>query len=379
MEQEGGKIRHTLDPWSGEAKIEDYERLMEEFGIKPIGSILSMIDNPPPFIRRGVVFGHRDLELVLGAVKRHEPFAVMSGIKPTGDFHLGALLTMREIVYFQKMGGLACYCIADIEAYEDNNIPFKESEETAVSNIADSLAIGLDPKRAHIYRQSKERRVKDLAYLFARGVTLATIAAIYGERHLGLYLSALVQVADILLPQLKDFGGPKPTVVPVGIDQDPHVRFTRDIASRFQESLGFVTPSSTYHKIVRGLDGSLKMSKRSPMSHFTLNEDVESIRWKLINAYTGGRATAKEQKELGGVPEVCSIYDLCFFYFIDDDDELRSIYLSCKRGDVLCGECKAKVVERVLKFVKEHQERRRHFIDKARSIVEEESKTPSYI
>lgn len=363
----------ALEPW-GEVKIEDYEGVCREFGIQPMRLIIHQFKDPPAVIRRGIIFGHRDLEIVLEAVREGRPFAVMSGIKPTGDFHLGSLLTMKEIIYFQRLGGFGVYCIADIEAYEDNEIPFEESREIAISNIADALALGFDPKRGYIYRQSKERRVKDLAYLFGRGITLATLTAIYGERHLGLYMSALIQVADILLPQLKDFGGPKPTVVPVGIDQDPHIRLTRDIAHRFRERLGFIAPAATYHKIMRGLDGSPKMSKRNPMSYFTLNEELESVEWKLMNAYTGGRATAKEQRELGGVPELCCIYELCLFHFIEDDSKLLEMYNRCRSGAVLCGECKAEVAMLILSFLKEHQMRRRSFIDQATSIIEEEDR-----
>jgi len=369
----------ALDPW-GEFKVEDYEKLCRDFGIQLIKPLLHEFKDPPAFLRRAIVFGHRDLDIVLKAVKEHTPFAVMSGIKPTGDFHLGSLLTAKEIVYFQKLGGLAVYCIADIEAYEDNGMPFEVSKEIAVSNIADILALGFDPKRGYIYRQSRERRVKDLAYLFGRGVTLATMTAIYGDRHFGLYMSALIQVADILLPQLKDFDGPKPTLIPVGIDQDPHIRFARDVAHRFRESLGFIPPAAIYHKIMRGLDGSPKMSKRSPLSYFTLNEDLDSVRWKLANAYTGGRATAKEQRELGGIPELCCIYELCAFHFVEDDSKLVEMYRRCKAGDVLCGECKAEVEEIVLGSLRRHQERRRSFIDEAlRMVEEEERREPSYL
>lgn len=123
------------------------------------------------------------------------------------------------------------------------------------------LALGLDPKQAYIYRQSKETRVKDLAILFGRAATLATMKAIYDERHIGLYLSALIQAGDMLLPQLEDFGGPKPTVVPVGVDQDPHLRFARDLTLSFQRKYRFVLPSATYHKLMKALSGSAKMNK----------------------------------------------------------------------------------------------------------------------
>jgi tryptophanyl-tRNA synthetase len=358
----------TIDPW-GSTEIESYERLLEEFGIQPLEGVADKLPHKPSFIRRKIIFGHRDFERIVDAINNKQPFAVMSGIKPSGPLHIGHILTIREMIFFQKMGGTVFYCVADIEAYEDNGIPFEESEQIATDNLADALALGLDPTRAYIYRQSKENDVKDLAFIFARSVTLSTIEAIYGARHMGLYMSALVQAGDILLPQLKRFGGPKPTLVPVGIDQDPHIRLCRDLAHKFREKFGFVLPSATYHKIIRGLDGSPKMSKRNLMSYFTLAEDVESIAYKLRNAFTGGRPTAKEQKELGGEPEKCPIFDLYKFFFVEDDEKLLEIYMKCRNGEMLCGEDKVFAIEVVTSFIKEHQRKKQSLIDKSRTIL----------
>ncbi|MFQ6087049.1 MAG: tryptophan--tRNA ligase [Candidatus Bathyarchaeia archaeon] len=361
----------TLDPF-GMTVVEDYERLYEEFGIQPFKPLLTQIPKPYMSMRRGVIFGHRDFERVLNAMKNHEEFAVMSGIKPTGEFHLGTLMTAREVIYFQQQGATAFYCIADVEAYEDNRIPFDRSERYAVGNVADLLALGFDPKRGYIYRQSKDDRVKDLAIIFGRNVTLATMKAIYGERNMGLYMSALIQAGDILMPQLEDFGGPKPTVVPVGVDQDPHLRLTRDLASKFRRKYGFVLPSSTYHKLIKCLDGSPKMSKRDPMSYFTFQEKPESIAKKISYAFTGGRATAQEQRKLGGTPEICPIYEMYMFHFFEEDEDVVQLYHDCKSGKILCGEDKERLIEIVLNFVKEHRRKRRQNIDKAREILEVE-------
>lgn len=357
-----------IDPW-GSTAIESYERLFEEFGIQRMGDLMDKLPYKPSFIRRGIIFGHRDFERIIEAINKKQTFAVMSGIKPTGPLHVGAILTLREIVFFQKLGGTAFYCIADIEAYEDNGIPLEESEKIALDNLLDALALGLDPSRAYIYRQSKENDVKDLAFIFARSVTLSTIEAIYGVRHMGLYMSALVQAGDILLPQLKRFGGPKPTVVPVGVDQDPHIRLCRDLAHKFRDKFGFIPPSATYHMLIKGLDGSPKMSKRNPMSYFTLTEDIDSITYKLKNAFTGGKPTAKEQKMLGGEPEKCPIFDLYKFFFIEDDKKLLEIYWKCKNGEMLCGEDKAFAIEIITSFIRDHQRRRESFIDKARGLL----------
>jgi tryptophanyl-tRNA synthetase len=360
--------KSVLDPW-GTTVVEDYNHLYEEFGIQKFNSLLPKISDPSMYMRRGVIFGHRDFDHVLETMKQGGDFAVMSGIKPTGEFHLGTLMTAKEIIYFQQQGAQAFYAIADIEAYEDNRLPFEETEKIAVGNVADLLALGFDPKKGHIYRQYREQRVRDLAVHFGAGVTLATMKAIYGERHIGLYLSALVQAGDILMPQLKDFGGPKPTVVPVGVDQDAHLRFTRDLANKFRRKFKFVPPSSTYHKILKGLDGSPKMSKRNHMSYFTLNESPKSIGKKISNAFTGGRATVEEQKRLGGVPEICPIYEIEMCHFVEDDNDVMEVYKCCKCGSLLCGEHKARTKKIILKFVEEHQRKREKLVDKAREIL----------
>ena len=360
--------KSVLDPW-GTTVIEDYNHLYDEFGIQKFDSLKSEVPNPNMYMRRGVIFGHRDFDRVLETMKYNGNFAVMSGIKPTGEFHLGTLMTAKEIIYFQEQGAQAFYAIADIEAYEDNRLSFIETEKIAVGNVADLLALGFDPKHGHIYRQSKEQRVRDLMIHFGAGVTLATMKAIYGERHIGLYISALIQAGDILLPQLKDFNGPKPTVVPVGIDQDAHLRLTRDLANKFRRKFKFVPPSSTYHKILKGLDGSPKMSKRNPMSFFTLNETPNTIAKKISYAFTGGRATIDEQKELGGVPEICPIYEIEMCHFVEDDKDMVETYKCCKCGSLLCGEHKARTKKIVVNFVEEHQRKREKLIDKAREIL----------
>jgi tryptophanyl-tRNA synthetase len=360
--------KSVLDPW-GTTVVEDYNHLYEEFGIQKFDSLLPNIPDPSMYMRRGVIFGHRDFDRVLEAMRQGGDFAVMSGIKPTGEFHLGTLMTAKEIIYFQQQGAQAFYAIADIEAYEDNRLPFEKTEKIAVGNVADLLALGFDPKKGYIYRQYKEQRVRDLAIYFGAGVTLATMKAIYGERHIGLYLSALVQAGDILMPQLKDFGGPKPTVVPVGVDQDAHLRLTRDLANKFRRKFKFVPPSSTYHKILKGLDGSPKMSKRNPMSYFTLNESPESIGKKIMSAFTGGRATVEEQKKLGGIPEICPIYEIEMCHFVEDDKDVVETYKRCKCGSLMCGEHKSRTKEIVMKFVEDHQRKREKLVDRAREIL----------
>ena len=304
-------MEDRLDPW-GTTTVKDYSRLQSEFGIEPIAPLLPRFKKPSPHISRGIDFGHRDLGRIIDAVDNNKPYAVMSGIKPTGNFHLGTKMTADDMVYFQSLSkkGTVFYCIADVEAYADNGLSFEETAKIALGNVADILALGLDRERAVVYFQSEAMRVMRLATVFSRGVTNNALRAIYGDRPIGLYMSALVQAGDILMPQLPELGGPKPVLVPVGADQDPHIRLTRDLASRFRDEYAFIPPSSVYHRLMLSLTGNQKMSKRSEDSLLTLEDSQAAASRKVLTAFTGGRDTVEEQRRLGGRPDIRPIYDL---------------------------------------------------------------------
>jgi len=348
-----------IDPF-GESKIQNYEKLFKEFGIEPLKPLLKKIKSPHMFMRRGIDFGHRDFDKFLESKNR----AVMSGIKPTGEFHLGSKMIAEKIIYFQKeFGAKAFYAVADIEAYEDNGTPFEQSAKIAIDNVADVLALGLDAKRAYIYKQSAEPKVQRLSFLFAPKATMNMLKAIYGERKIGLYMAALLQSGDILMPEM-EFGY-ESTLVPIGVDQDPHMRLTRDIAAKFNVPL----PSSIYNKFFRALDGSPKMSKRNPMGYLTLNDQPDAVSRKIMNALTGGRDTVAEQQRIGGQPEKCMIYELMYFHFEPDDRKITELYNECKSGRLICGDCKKRALEKILAFYEKHQAKKKRMIPMARKIL----------
>ncbi|MBI3840923.1 MAG: tryptophan--tRNA ligase [Thaumarchaeota archaeon] len=362
--------KDRLDPW-GSGTVKDYSRLRSEFGIEPVAPLLSRFKKLSPHLSRGIDFGQRDLARILDAIDANKPYAVMSRIKPTGDFHLGTKMTADDMVYFQSLSKKATvfYAIADVEAYADNGLSFAESRKIATKNVADILALGLDPDRAFIYLQSEEMRVARLATIFSRGVTNNMLKAIYGERQIGLYMAALVQAGDILMPQMEEFGGPKPVLVPVGADQDPHLRLTRDLAARYQDEFGFVAPSAIYHRLMLGLGGDEKMSKRAEASLLTLDDAPKVASKKAMSAFTGGRDTVEEQRRLGGRADICPIYDLYRFHFAKDDSHVELVYRECTKGIRLCGECKQEAAGLVKKFLEEHQRKRDSLMDDAEELL----------
>ncbi len=362
--------KDKLDPW-GSSAVKDYSRLRDEFGIEPVAPLLPRFKRLSHHLSRGIDFGQRDLGRIADAVDHHKPYAIMSGIKPDGAFHLGNKMTADDMVYFQSLSSKATvfYAIADVEAYADNGLTFAETSKTAVRNVADILALGLDPDRAVVYKQSEEMRVMQLSVIFSRGVTNNMLRAIYGERQIGLYLSALVQGGDILMPQLPDLGGPKPVVVPVGADQDPHIRLARDLADKYKDEFGFVPPSAVYHRLELALTGGYKMSKRVPESGFTLDDSPSEASKRVLTAFTGGRATVEEQRRLGGRADICPVYDLYRFHFGLDDAHVKRVYDECLGGIRMCGECKKEAIGLVSSFMKEHQKKRDSLMGEAKDLL----------
>ncbi len=96
----------NVTPWEVEGVI-DYNKLIEEFGMRPFSEVLDEIENPHILMRRGAIFGHRDYWRIVEAMQRGEPWAVMSGFMPSGLPHFGHKMTMDEIVWHQKAGGKA--------------------------------------------------------------------------------------------------------------------------------------------------------------------------------------------------------------------------------------------------------------------------------
>ncbi|WP_255169547.1 tryptophan--tRNA ligase [Natrononativus amylolyticus] len=234
----------ALDPW-GSSSVSDYRKLFEEFGIEEFDEILPEVPDPHYLMRRGVIFGHRDYRPVAEAMRDGEPFAALSGFMPTGDPHIGHKLVFDEIIWHQQQGGDAYALIADLEAHSARGLSWDEIDEHSRNYLLSLLALGFDPEEGELYRQSTNRAVQDLAFELGIEANFSELGAIYGfdgETDVSHMQSVVTQMADILYPQLEE---PKPTVIPVGPDQDPHVRLARDLASRMR-AFGVTTAYASF-------------------------------------------------------------------------------------------------------------------------------------
>lgn len=223
----------VLDPW-GSSTIDDYEGLFSEFGIEEFEEVLPSVESPHYLMRRGIIFGHRDYRAVNDSLVTGGEVAALSGFMPTGDPHIGHKLVFDELIWHQEQGADTYGLIADLEAHAARGLSWEEIDEHARNYLLSLLAFGFDPEDGTLYRQSTNREVQDLAFELGIEANFSEMQAIYGfsgETDVSHLQSVITQAADILYPQLS---GPKPTVIPVGPDQDPHVRLTRDLASRMR-------------------------------------------------------------------------------------------------------------------------------------------------
>lgn len=337
-----------IDPW-GTGLPEDYTKIIKDFGLETFSA--DLFPNPNKIMRRGVVFAGRDMKIISRAIKEKKPFYALTGIMPSATkIHFGNKLVIEQLNYFQNKGALTYCLVADMEAAATRGVSLKQAQERALEfHIPAYIALGLNPEKTLFYFQSENKDVLHLAYEFAKKITFNEINAIYGSTDPGRIMSVLTQAGDILFPQLQER---MPGIIPIGIDQDPHIRLTRDIVDRFKEKK-FFKPSSIYHKYTPSLDGDVKMSKSKPESCIELPEEINQMIKKLKKAKTGGRETLDIQRKKGGMPEDCMIFEMYKQHLADKDETLQKIYNECKSGKLLCGDNKMNACNKMTIFVED--------------------------
>ena len=223
----------TIDPW-GSSQSTDYSRIIEKFGLSSMDGV--SLESPSRLHRRGIVFAHRDLDMILEAKRLGSPFGVLTGLMPSGKMHLGHSMVIDQVKWFQEQGGDVTIAVADLESTATRGISLAEGRRIASEEyVANYAALGLDPDKTTVYFQSQRNVVQKLGFQLGKRTNLSELEAIYGfdgSTNLAHVQAPLVQAGDILHPQLDEFGGLRPIVVPVGIDQDPHLRLTRGLAAK---------------------------------------------------------------------------------------------------------------------------------------------------
>jgi tryptophanyl-tRNA synthetase len=351
----------NVTPWEVSGDM-DYGKLIKDFGTQELPeSILKKLKNAHPLLRRGLYFSHRDFDLWIKDAESGKKVSVVTGRGPSERMHIGHLVPFMVALSLQKEFGCEVYIpiSEDEKFYVKPNLSFEDARKFADENILDIVALGFDMKKTFIVKDFSYTPMYSYAARVAKLMNYSTAKAAFGlqpENNIGWSFYPAMQAAHILLPQF--IKGKSRTLVPVGIDQDPFIRLTRDIAEH--STLNFVKPGALHAKFLPGLKGSAKMSASdSENDVIYLTDSAEEVKKKINKyAFSGGRDTLEEHRKLGGNPDIDVSFQYLKFFFEDDDKKLEKTYNDYKSGKLLSGELKAMLIEKVQSFLKDHQKSR---------------------
>ncbi|KAI9904657.1 hypothetical protein N3K66_001186 [Trichothecium roseum] len=383
-----------INPWSvsgevgedGKVKAIDYKKLTEEFGTVLIDdALLERFERvtghkPHRFMRRQIIFSHRDLTAILDRYEKNEPFFLYTGRGPSSDsMHVGHTQVFDFVKWLQDVFDVPLI----IMLTDDEKYLFSEKREVeevkgySRTNAMDIIAIGFDPKKTFIFSDFEYVGGEFYANIvrFAKRVTYNQVRATFGfdgSSNIGKIHFASIQGSTAFGTSFPHIFGtdrkktaPIPCLIPCAIDQDPYFRLTRDVATKLQ----YGKPSLIHMRFLDSLLGpGSKMSASDDKSAIFLKDTAKQIKTKINKfAFSGGQETLEEHREKGGDPEV----DVSFQYltfFMEDDEELTRLKAEYRSGQLLTGEIKAICIKHLTEYVAGFQERRGKVTD---AIVDE--------
>ena len=280
---------------------------------------------------------------------------ILSGIRPTGRFHLGNYLGAAKN-WFELQSQYECYYfIADYHALTTEPDGHK-IEDKVFDLTADLLAVGIDPERSVLYQQSKVPEVAELTLLLSMVTPLSWVqrtpafkekAKIHPDNvNLGLLSYPVLQGADIVI--VKGAG------VPVGKDQLAHLELIREVVRKFNRTYAPVFPEPrallTETPLIKGTDGKQRMSK-TVGNVVGVTDDSEVIRKQVLSMVTDIKRPRRTDP---GHPRSCNV---CAFYkfFFDDWEHYWDL---CRRAQIGCFDKKKLLAERMIETFAPFRERR---------------------
>lgn len=353
---EKGKVT----PWDVSGDV-NYGKLVKDFGTSLISSKLKKnFEGMHPLLSRGIYFSHRDFDKWVANAESGKRVSVLTGRGPSEKMHLGHLVPFFVAKSLQEKYGCEVFIpISDDEKFfVKPDLSYDDAMKFSKDNILDLIALGFDEKKTFVFQDFVYTDIYRYAAQVAKRITYSAAKATFGlkpESNIGWSFYPAMQAAHILFPQF--YREKHLSVVPVGIDQDPFIRLTRDVA----ESFGFEKPAALHASFVPSLSGSAKMSSSNNENNVIYLSDSPSVVKKKINkyAFSGGRDTVEEHRKKGGNPDVDVAFQYLRIFFEEDDSKLKEIEKKYRSGDLLSGELKKIVIDKINDFLAEHQKKKK--------------------
>jgi tryptophanyl-tRNA synthetase len=302
---------------------------------------------------------------------------ILSGMRPSGEgLHLGNLLgALQNWVHLQD--DYDCYYfIADWHALTTGYGDTEHLQEWIRELAIDYLSAGLDPEKSVLFVQSRIPEHAELHVLLSMITPLPWLERVptYKEQQqeladrdintYGFLGYPLLQTADIVMY--------KANWVPVGMDQVPHIEFSREVVRRFHHLFGvevFTEPRPKLTEVPKlpGLDGR-KMSKSYNNSVY-LSDSVDTLTQKIKTMMTD---PARKRRTDPGDPEVCPVFD--FHRIYSTAEERQEVTQGCRTAGIGCIDCKGVLIKNMVEDLAPLHERRAHYVahpDEALQVLED--------
>jgi tryptophanyl-tRNA synthetase len=280
---------------------------------------------------------------------------VFSGIQPSGASHLGNYLGAQANYVKLQDEYETIYAIVDLHALTTVH-DCAQLRQLTHEMVLDLLAVGLDPKRCALIRQSDFPEHTELAWIFDTVVPVSWVerTPTYKEKKeegiensMGLLNYPVLQAADIVIY--------KASRVPVGKDQAAHLELSREIARAFNRRYGPIFPEPqavfTDAPVVLGIDGQRKMSK-SAGNTIPIFAEPDEIRRLVMSMVTDPQRIKRSDP---GRPEVCNVCGNLHRFFSPDYLEIQEGERTARTG---CVETKQLLAERIIEFFRPMREKR---------------------
>lgn len=353
----------TLNPYEVSGKI-NYDKTVKDFGLEKIDDkLLKQIEEicgeVHPYLTRGIFFANRDLKKLITDYKKGKKFYLYTGCGPSGPIHIGHLGTWRFTKWLQdKFDVELWFQFTDDEKFLFKDQTYEQIQDWLHENMKDVIALGLDPKKTHFLINTQHAGIMyKEAIKVAKKINFSTIKSAFGftnQNNIGSIFYTAMQTVPVFLPNIIS-GKDENCLIPLGIDQEPHFRVSRDVL----EKLGHKKPAIIHSKLMPPLVGQGGKMSSSDSSKAILTTDTANQVKKKINkyAFSGGQVTLEDHRRLGGdVEKDVACQWLKYFEF--DDEKLNDIYAKYAAGELLSGEVKLMLINKINEFLSEHQKRR---------------------
>ncbi|RPI88225.1 MAG: tryptophan--tRNA ligase [Chloroflexi bacterium] len=265
---------------------------------------------------------------------------VFSGARPTGKQHLGNYLgAIKNYVALQDEYD-CIYCIVDLHALTTLDTT-EDLRQNTFEMALDWLAAGIRPDESIIFIQSHVPQVTELHTILSMVTPLGKLTDLptFKEKarehphnvNYGLVGYPVLMSADIVLY--------KSDLVPVGVDQAPHIEFAREAVRSFNyrfNTNALIEPQmkSTQVPKVIGIDGQQKMGK-SLDNHIELAAAPEETQKRVMQMVTDPQRMRRSDP---GNPEVCNVFSMHKIF--SPPEEVATIDSECRRAGIGCVDCK---------------------------------------